>query len=635
MSTKKRNVTMSKFTKLGMLFGVTGIMTSVTYATNNVKAAEASSSVASSDSSTLPKETQSSVNSSLSSSTAKVVSSKNDSSTSESIKNTNETTEETALSTTVLKQDANMGQGYYATTNNIFARSLLRTNTQAFLDSIHQGSINGWNKYGVLPSTVAAQAILESGWGASSLTTLANNLFGIKGNYNGASIIMPTQEYINGQWITINASFRKYPSRNESIEDHGRFLNDNSRYHNLLWQTDYRTVTQLLQSDGYATSPTYAASLNRIIEEYHLYDWDNEVINVNTGAMDNLSVRGSNLSISGWHISSNSNNKPYSYLILLDANSNKEISRIKINRTQRADVNNVFPSVANSLNSGFNVQVPTSDDMMGKKIKVISRYSSSADGNGSFSDYNFTNVVGMPVTSAGSLDVINQNQLDRIQLSGWFATDAAVNKPYRYVILLDTATNKELGRYQVQSLARPDVANVYPNIANVMNSGYNVAIPLTSQLLGKQVRVITRYSDNAQGNGNFVDYWNDGKTFQTRDNQNKGWLDVFKQSGNKIHAMGWHITDSSLDKKNHYLIILDSNNKELGRYKVPTIARPDVARVYSTIYGAQNGGIDYEIPVTSAMKGKAIHVISRYTNDAQGNGEFTDYWFPNQINKIN
>lgn len=233
---------MSKFTKLGMLFGVTGIMTSVTYATNNVKAAEASSSVASSDSSTLPKETQSSVNSSLSSSTAKVVSSKNDSSTSESIKNTNETTEETALSTTVLKQDANMGQGYYATTNNIFARSLLRTNTQAFLDSIHQGSINGWNKYGVLPSTVAAQAILESGWGASSLTTLANNLFGIKGDYNGASIIMPTQEYINGQWITINASFRKYPSRNESIEDHGRFLNDNSRYHNLLWQTDYRTV---------------------------------------------------------------------------------------------------------------------------------------------------------------------------------------------------------------------------------------------------------------------------------------------------------------------------------------------------------------------------------------------------------
>ncbi|WP_239494783.1 glycoside hydrolase family 73 protein [Latilactobacillus sakei] len=127
-----------------------------------------------------------------------------------------------------------------------------------------------------LLQSLRTQAILESGWGGSRLSTLANNLFGIKGNYNGASISMPTQEYINGRWITINDNFRKYPSRNASVEDHGRFLNDNSRYHNLLWQTDYRKVTRLLQNDGYATAPTYTASLNRIIEQYHLNDWDNE-----------------------------------------------------------------------------------------------------------------------------------------------------------------------------------------------------------------------------------------------------------------------------------------------------------------------------------------------------------------------
>lgn len=176
----------------------------------------------------------------------------------------------------ILKQNTQMGPGFYADDGLMMRSSLARTNTQAFLESIHQGSINSWNKYGVLPSTVAAQAILESGWGGSRLSTLANNLFGIKGNYNGASISMPTQEYINGRWITINDNFRRYPSRNASVEDHGRFLNDNSRYHNLLWQTDYRKVTRLLQNDGYATAPTYAESLNRIIEQYHLNDWDNE-----------------------------------------------------------------------------------------------------------------------------------------------------------------------------------------------------------------------------------------------------------------------------------------------------------------------------------------------------------------------
>ncbi|WP_448949716.1 glycoside hydrolase family 73 protein [Latilactobacillus sakei] len=176
----------------------------------------------------------------------------------------------------ILKQNTQIGPGFYADDGLMMRSSLARTDTRAFLESIRQGSINSWNKYGVLPSTVAAQAILESGWGGSRLSTLANNLFGIKGNYNGASISMPTQEYINGRWITINDNFRKYPSRNASVEDHGRFLNDNSRYHNLLWQTDYRKVTRLLQNDGYATAPTYAASLNRIIEQYHLNDWDNE-----------------------------------------------------------------------------------------------------------------------------------------------------------------------------------------------------------------------------------------------------------------------------------------------------------------------------------------------------------------------
>ena len=47
-----------------------------------------------------------------------------------------------------------------------------------------------------------AQAIVESGWGASTPSKAPNyNLFGIKGSYNGQSVYMDTWEYLNGKWL--------------------------------------------------------------------------------------------------------------------------------------------------------------------------------------------------------------------------------------------------------------------------------------------------------------------------------------------------------------------------------------------------------------------------------------------------
>ena len=133
-----------------------------------------------------------------------------------------------------------------------------------------EGAIEGWTKYKVLPSITVAQAILESGWGSSTLSTKAHNLFGIKGSYNGNSVIMSTAEYINGSYVYVNASFRAYANNNESVEDHGAFLNENSRYSNLLGDTSYTSVAYKLKADGYATAPTYATSLINLIQTYGL-----------------------------------------------------------------------------------------------------------------------------------------------------------------------------------------------------------------------------------------------------------------------------------------------------------------------------------------------------------------------------
>ncbi|QFG72935.1 hypothetical protein LF145_06220 [Limosilactobacillus frumenti] len=147
----------------------------------------------------------------------------------------------------------------------------------AFLASIKQAALDGWRTYGVLPSVTAAQAILESAWGQSRLATEGHNLFGIKGSYNGQSITMRTAEYGGGGYYYINAAFRRYQSNYESVVDHGRFLAVNSRYHNLLWNRNYRDVTAKLQYDGYATAPTYAASLNNVIVANGLAAWDSEI----------------------------------------------------------------------------------------------------------------------------------------------------------------------------------------------------------------------------------------------------------------------------------------------------------------------------------------------------------------------
>ena len=87
-------------------------------------------------------------------------------------------------------------------------------NQRHFLSAIKQGAMDG-AKEGILPSITAAQAILESGWGRSELAKVPNNnLFGIKDSedWHGEIVTVPTQEYLNGDYITVNAAFRKYAS---------------------------------------------------------------------------------------------------------------------------------------------------------------------------------------------------------------------------------------------------------------------------------------------------------------------------------------------------------------------------------------------------------------------------------------
>src|SRR6202035_4520577 len=117
-------------------------------------------------------------------------------------------------------------------------------------------------------------AIDESGWGQSLLATQDNNLFGIKGTGPAVSVLRPTQEYQNGQAVTVNAPFRVYSSMAQSISDHGLLLATGSSYKQAM--ADRRSPDAFANdlTGVYATDPNYGASLITIMREYNLYRFD-------------------------------------------------------------------------------------------------------------------------------------------------------------------------------------------------------------------------------------------------------------------------------------------------------------------------------------------------------------------------
>lgn len=153
-----------------------------------------------------------------------------------------------------------------------------------FLNKISHGAIKSYEEYGILPSITIAQAILESGWGQSDLAVTHNNLFGIKADsrWSGAIATVSTSENYNDTTI---ANFRKYDNIEDSIEDHGRFLYENSRYaeSGLFSGKNYKEQAQALENAGYSTVrnadgvAVYADKLIALIEKYNLMEYDNKV----------------------------------------------------------------------------------------------------------------------------------------------------------------------------------------------------------------------------------------------------------------------------------------------------------------------------------------------------------------------
>ncbi|MDD4151767.1 MAG: glucosaminidase domain-containing protein [Candidatus Gracilibacteria bacterium] len=132
--------------------------------------------------------------------------------------------------------------------------------------------------YGIPWQVTVGQSSLESGWGRSGLSAKFNNYFGIKSFGKGNSVSLATNEYENGNKITIKDGFRVYSDMKESFIDYAKFLTHNPRYfeafkygYNLdekpsYYPSDYigydpEKFIDKIAKAGYATDPSYASNV--------------------------------------------------------------------------------------------------------------------------------------------------------------------------------------------------------------------------------------------------------------------------------------------------------------------------------------------------------------------------------------
>ena len=159
---------------------------------------------------------------------------------------------------------------YFAliSTSKTYAADVL--NRIDYVKSYSTYAIENMRMYKVPASITLAQGILESGAGNSELAKKSNNHFGIKCGSKWKGGKTYHDDDAKGE------CFRTYKSVLESYNDHSKFLTQNKRYNSLfaLNIQDYKSWARGLSKAGYATSPHYSGRLIEIIEDLHLYEFD-------------------------------------------------------------------------------------------------------------------------------------------------------------------------------------------------------------------------------------------------------------------------------------------------------------------------------------------------------------------------
>ncbi|WP_283586841.1 BspA family leucine-rich repeat surface protein [Limosilactobacillus vaginalis] len=351
--------------------------------------------------------------------------------------------------------------------------------------------------------------------------------------------------------------------------------------------------------------------------------------NANYGYLDSYKLTENNqgqaqLIASGWHATGASNSDRYRYMIVFDNTLGHEIARQKLVPQVRSDVQRAYSNVDNSLYSGFNITIDIPNSSINHSLSLIARYSNDPNnGEGARVDYWF-NPLALNEGNQAYLDGLSSNG-NTLTVTGWHATNQAAGRPYHYIIAWDQNLGHEIARQKVTAVSRPDVANAYSTVANAVNSGFSVKFNLTPQFFNDNIQFISRWTDDAAGNGNAVDYW-----FKPMNRTNRANLDSVTLSNGQLQVAGWHATDLSQLEPNHYLIVFDNTTgQQVASEKVGLQSSQDVKNVFGDVQTANHSRFNYTFNSLHLISGHNYSLVSRYSADANGNGNdgaHTDSW---------
>lgn len=345
--------------------------------------------------------------------------------------------------------------------------------------------------------------------------------------------------------------------------------------------------------------------------------------NVNAGAVDRIDW--SNLaavSVSGWHANDAAQFEPNHFLILFDNTANRQVAVAKVSNNQRSDVAKAYPGIKMAGQSGFTGGFDLTKASLtgGHSYAIVSRYSTSDQGNGGAGSY--TDYWSAPVTlnqHQSNIDSIRMTTTG-LQVSGWMASDYSTSSPYAYVIILNNG--HEIARQALTLTDRPDVAKVMSSIYNSRQSGFSTLVKFDPTQVTGNLQVILRFSSDKAGNSQYDDQYSQNYA------SNQGWFDQAALKGNQVVVSGWHASNQSASHKYHWLIAVDQNGHELGRWQVTNAnqARPDLATAVGYILNSDHSGFNITFNVTDNMQHKVIRLIDRLTDDPAGNGNAIDVY---------
>ena len=201
-------------------------------------------------------------------------------------------------------------------------------NRKEFLEMLASHS-NLAKEYNIFPEVMMGQAILESGWGESTLAKYSKNLFGVKvpnsEKGKGKGHVYQTNEEINGNNIRIKDEFRKFDTYEQSIRQYLSLLS--GRYYSSFGVTkakDYKEQLRLIKKAGYATASNYVNAVLNVITSNNLSALANQYLNSNTTRVNNSATAKSN------NPKKNSNT-------LVSNTSNKKVSTSKTDKNVKVN----------------------------------------------------------------------------------------------------------------------------------------------------------------------------------------------------------------------------------------------------------------------------------------------------------